>query len=247
MQLSEIRNNLGSLIDQVDDSGEFVAGHITQNEADDWINQAYERVYMRYVRDNKERFVRESYANTVANQAKYAFDSEADDLLGITWLGIKYSSTDDDYLHIKPADFPDIMLSGYEEVSETDPLYYRESVYDSDSDTYTPGFRLAAGCVPEESVSNGLRLRYIERPNHLDSDTDTPQKIPSEFHQLLVDGAGYKALRKKDQYAQAAEVRTDFQNYTELGIINDPAKLSDGKLTVKPKRSFINRFYKRRS
>ena len=53
MTLEEMRNDLGSLINQVDGSSEFASTHISDTEADRWLNQAREEIYMRYALENR--------------------------------------------------------------------------------------------------------------------------------------------------------------------------------------------------
>lgn len=54
-----------------------------------------------------------------------------------------------------------------------------------------------------------VTLSYIKKPTELDSDDDVPQ-IPSEFGEILVLGAAYRALQIKDNYDQAAVLQNKY-------------------------------------
>ena len=48
MTREELRNDFGSLINQVDNSGEFVTSFVTDTEAEKWLNDYYQEVYKWY-------------------------------------------------------------------------------------------------------------------------------------------------------------------------------------------------------
>jgi hypothetical protein len=56
---------------------------------------------------------------------------------------------------------------------------------------------------PTPAAAYTLKLRYYKKPTELTGDADVPV-IPSEFEELLVEGASFRVLQVKDNYDQAA-------------------------------------------
>ena len=244
MTLEEMRDDLGSLINQVDDDGAFSSTHITSTEADRWLNQAMEEIYMRYAMENREQYEQFATANTVEDQAVYTFGGDATDILAIRWLGIMYSSTDDDYTRARPRSYPDVMITGHEEFSESAPIYFRTTV--KVGGVPTSGVRFPDGCVPDEAVTDGIRIMYIERPSQLSEDADEPHRIPHELHKYIVYGAAIKCFEKMEQDERAARMSEKYAAGIRDFIIEDPSKKADTPvLRIRAPRWDVQNFYKR--
>ena len=245
MTLEQLRNDLGSVINQTDSSGDFTSTIITSTEADRWLNQAFEEVYMRYAMANRVKFQRESYADTVADQDTYTFGGDATDLLGILWLGVKYASTDDDYTRARPMSYPDVMLTGSEERTQTSPVYFRTS--EVVSGATVDGIKFAEGSVPDAAVTDGLKLLYIERPATLSDDADEPDKIPPELDKYIVYGAAEKCFLKMEQDSRASEFEQRFSAGIRSFVTEDQASRSDGSFRIRSPRWDAQEFCQRKS
>ena len=98
MTLEELRNDVGSMINQYDDTTEsFVPGFVTNGEVDRWINQAFEDVYKWYALANKGRFSSTATTDAIAGQAIYTLGGDAKDLLAIESVFVYLHPTDTKY------------------------------------------------------------------------------------------------------------------------------------------------------
>lgn len=59
------------------------------------------------------------------------------------------------------------------------------------------------------NTTDTIAVRYIEVPDVLDSDSDTPD-IPTRFQELIVDGAVIKAYKAADEFDAAQMVRVEW-------------------------------------
>lgn len=56
---------------------------------------------------------------------------------------------------------------------------------------------------PKPNDAYTVTLRYYKKPTILVADADVPE-LPSEFEEILIEGASYRVLQVKDNYDQAA-------------------------------------------
>lgn len=105
-----------------------------------------------------------------------------------------------------------IKTSGYEKLVPYKDFTTADEMYPDSSDTTlypanTPSFwylyedTINVHPAPDQAYS--VTLRFYKEPTELTADSDVPQ-IPSEFEELLVEGATWRVLQVKDQYDQAA-------------------------------------------
>ncbi len=247
MTLETIRDDLGSIINQVTDStGEFVSAEISTAEATRWINEAYESAYMQYAFHNKDRFTKETKGDVVDGQKVYTFaDGSGNSLgiLGILWLGLKINSTDTEYTRATPRDYPDLYLQGGESFPEKNPVYFRTSAVVSG--TLYDGFELAEPI--SEDITDGIYMRYIKRPTLLSADADIPQYIPTEMHQFLSLGAAVKAYLKLGDTETADKMDSMFNGKIQGYFARDEMVKSDRPRRIRLARDFVNKFYLRRA
>lgn len=134
----------------------------------------------------------------------YALLGDSYDQNSITYLGIKYSSSDTDYTRVETLAFEDAYENAYgadiEDAmfSELQPKY----IFDTVKTSSLPTSAVRVRPIPEEVVSDGVFLRYIEKPKKLVNDTDVP-RLPRGFHLLLSHGATADALNKLMMYNEA--------------------------------------------
>lgn len=232
MTLAQMRNNLGSLINQVDNSGNFSSTIITTAEANRWINQAFEEVYTYYALNDKTIFRQEATLDLEDGVTDYTFGGDATDVLAITWLGIKYSSTDTFFRKAVPRSYPDTLLIGNETFDESAPVYYR--ITKKVSGTPTNGIRIDP--APDDNITAGLKLMYIEKPAELSSDSDSPARIPADLHKWIVLGASVNCFYKLEQDNRAEKMESRFQGKLLEFVSNTQTTNGDGVRTIKPYR-----------
>lgn len=228
MTLTEMRNDLGSLINQADGSG-FSSTTITTTEANRWLNQAYEEVYMWYALANKKIFQQEATVDLSDGVSEYTFGGDATDVMAIIWLGLKYSSTDTFYKKAWPMSYPDSLLVGNETYSEGVPVYY--NITKKVSGVPTAGVRIDP--EPEDDITAGMKIFYLERPAAL-TDSDSPSRLPRELHKWIVLGASVNCLFKLglDEKAELRQVRFD-KKLSEYKAM-DQVKNSDKVYVIRP-------------
>lgn len=244
MTREELKNDFGSLINQVDNSGEFVTSFVTDTEAEKWLNDYYQEVYKWYATANRDRFTTTAYANTVTDQSIYTFGGDAVDLLAIAWVGLKYSNNDTDYRRVEKMNKADYYDTGYEKATKTSPIYFEKQIYNTSSGHYELGVEFPEACIPEESITKGLKVMYIERPARMEEDTDIPEKLPEELHKYISMGAAVKGFMKMGEFAKAEDLTAWFDG-AMLGFMAQEQSLSSErtKRVKMPKRDVVN-FYR---
>lgn len=242
MTLTDLRNDLGSLINQVDDNGAFVSSSVSTTEADRWINEALRDVYLRYALQNKEALTQRGTFNLSNGVDTYTFGGDGTDVLFVTQLGVKYTSTDTYYTRVRPMSFPDTQVIGNEEYPADAPVYYR--VTKKVSGVPTNGIKLSP--EPTEDVTGGAEIYYIEAHPALTTGTDTVVRLPNNFASLIPYGAAVKAFYKLDLDNRALTMKKMFDNGLEQGVATDQTHNSDTVHRMKLSRTYFDKFYLRR-
>lgn len=248
MTLAELRNDVGSRINQYDDSTDtFVSGFVTTGEVDRWINQTFEDVYKWYALANRGRFSSTATTDTVANQAVYTLGGDAADLLAIESVFVYLTSTDTTYTRAYPIEANDYLLVGNEEVPASAPRFMERQIYNSDTGHYELAIEFPSDCIPTEAITDGIKMMYIERPPLMSGDTDVPEKLPRELHKLIVLGASVPALEKMGEFETAAYLEGKLNSAIKSFYLQEQSVTSKGAKIIKPRRKDINRFYLRNS
>lgn len=246
MTLQNLRDDVGSKINQIDEtSGEFITGFITTAEVDRWINQTFQEVYKWYALANRGRFSTVAHTDTVVDQVIYPLGGDAEDCLAIESVGIKETSEDEYYKIATPARPHQFYIHGAEESSLESPIYFETQIYDEANSEYVLAIEFPEDSAPEEAVTDGLEIRYIERPPVLEETTDEPQKLPLELHKLIVTGASVPALEKMGEYDQAGFLEGKFNSQIKTFFMQEQSVVARGTKTIKPTRAMINKFYRR--
>jgi len=248
MTLLEILNDVGSRINQYNASTDsFVSGFVTTAEVKRWANQSFEEIYKWYALANKGRFSVSATVDTVEDQAIYTFGGDAADLLAIESVYIMYDTTDTDYTRVYPIEINDFVLSGSEKVPSGCPRYSEIQVYNTDTEHYVLGIEFLEDCIPDEAVTDGLKVRYIERPPTMTADTDIPEKLPSELHKLVVIGAAIPAFEKMGDYQAAGYLENKYNSQIKSFFSQEQSITSKGTKKIKMSRKDVNKFFLRRT
>lgn len=246
MKLSEIRNDVGSKINQYNDTTDtFVPGFVTTAEVDRWTNQSFEDIYKWYALANKGRFSVPATADTVEGQAVYAFGGDAVDLLAIEYVGVKLSSTDSDYTTVYPLDQGNFYQVGSEKVPENAPRYFERQVLNELTGNYMLAIEFPEDCIPKENITDGLLIKYIERPPLMTEDDDIPEKLPRELHKLLVLGAAIPALEKMGEYDSASYLDGKLAVQIQSFFAQEQSKTSPGVKRIRPRRKDALKFMRK--
>jgi hypothetical protein len=244
MTFEELKNDLGSMINQVDDSGDFVSTFVTETEAERWLNFAYQDVYKWYATANRDRFTIPAYANTVEDQDVYTFGGDATDLLAIAWVGIKYDSTDDDYTRVEKLNKADAFDTGFEKWGQTNPKYFEVQLYNEVTTNYELGIEFPEECVPDASVTNGLKIMYVERPEEMSATTDLPQKLPEELHKYIPVGAAVRAFKKMGEFDKAEQLTGWFDRAVLALMTQEQSLSSERTKRIRVPKKTVSNFYR---
>jgi len=137
---------------------------------------------------------------------EFAIGGDADDLVFIRRVGVKYDTSDEYYRTCHQRDENDLYKSGNESYSEVYPVWYQTSSLVSSVLTTT------IGILPEptENITNGIELRYVQLPGEMSSDSDVP-RLPLNAHALLAKGATADALRKMFRFEEAMSWEAEYK------------------------------------
>lgn len=205
MTLLDLRNDLGSIINQTDTSGDFASTIITTAEADRMINEAMLRVYREYALRYPEGLTTTAEGDITEGQAVYPFGGDAANIMAIASVFVKVNAEDTKLTRAYPLDEREFFQTGEEEVPAEAPRYIRRNVLVDG--VYTSAIEFPADCIPSHTTTGGtgLRIVYLKKPATLTEATDYPQRLPDEYHYIIPYGASVKALMKlgEDQRALA--------------------------------------------
>lgn len=244
MTFLELQNDFGSLINQVDGSGDFVSSFITEEEAQRWLNYAYQDVYKWYAMANRDRFSTTGFANTVEDQYVYTFGGDAVDLLATAWVGIKYSADDDDYRRVEKVNKADYYDTGFEKATKLKPIYFEKQIYNTSSEKYELGIEFPETCIPDESVKKGLKVMYIERPPKMVEEEDIPEKLPEELHKYISMGAAVNGFKKMGEFGKAEDLTGWFDRAVMSFMAQEQSLSSERTKRIKLSKRDVNNFYR---
>lgn len=161
-----------------------------------WINDAQVEI----VRKNESALQKSTFSNLVANQGTYALPT---DLLALR--SVRYK-------------FPD-MLS-YNNLKYKNMQEFDDSLDGWDGNAYTTGnpiyFTVDEGNVilfpvPNVAATNGLKIRYNQRPTDVASTSDA-LALPTLYHPIIVKYCLYQASLLDEDGEPAVMYRNDFNS-----------------------------------
>jgi len=246
MTLSELRNDLGSVINQTDTSGDFASTIITTTEANNFINEAALRVYREYALKYPTGLTTTAVGDLTDEQAVYPFGGDASSCMAILSVFVQIDSADEKLTRAYPLQEEEYYETGWEQIPASAPRYIkREILVDG---VYASAIEFPEDCVPDHTTTSnsGLKIIYLKRPSAMTEATDYPQRLPSEYHYMISYGASVKAFFKLGQKDDALTMRSLF----EQEIINmkhtDRQEHGDQPFRLKVSRSDTLRFHHNR-
>jgi hypothetical protein len=142
----------------------------------------------------------------------FSFGSDSTDIYRPDWVGVKYNSTDKDYTRAEIMNGRDIfeLSRGRESKNVISAL---TPVYEFDTVTISSVPTSAIRIYPynwDTAISDGIFIKYIEKPAALSAVTDSP-RLPLGHHKFLVYGAVADALSKLDKFQEASVYEGRYQ------------------------------------
>lgn len=137
---------------------------------------------------------------------EFGLGGNATDARSLTRVAVKYDSNDTFYTTCRQVNKNKALQTGDEIYYESDPVWYPTTVDIGGIPT------TAIGVLPEPygNVANGIEIEYIEQPDALADDSDTP-RLPLGSHSILVYGATADAMRKLMRLDEADRFEQLFQ------------------------------------
>lgn len=128
---------------------------------------------------------------------EFPLGGNATDARHIRWVGVKYDPDSKYYLTAVQKDQNKLYTTGDETYSPAAPVWY----WTTSSVSTVPTTTL--GILPEasENVTSGIKMKYVQMPSALSSDSNIP-RLPLGSHSVLVTGGtadGWKKLRVLDE------------------------------------------------
>jgi len=246
MTLSDLRNDLGSIINQTDTSGDFASTIITTTEADRLINEATMRVFREYALRYPEGLTTTALGDITEDQAVYPFGGDASDLMAILSVFVLVNEDDDELTRAYPLDESEFYQTGWEKIPEGAPRYIRRNVLVDN--IYTSAIEFPAECIPSHTTTgdSGLKIIYLKKPATLVEETDYPQRLPDEYHYIIPYGASVKCLMKMGEDERALRNKALFEQEIVNMKHTDRQDNGDQDFRIKMSRSDALRFYHRR-
>jgi hypothetical protein len=189
MTLKEIRDAVGRKCSLLDSQGVFIDGLVLEADLTAMANERWKYLHLKYANKFPQALTIERYEDLVEDQAIYSIGTTGSEEMDLTYVGIIYDSDDDYYKRVMPLGHKrlhkeDTDTSGFQQSS---PYYYVVPGELGEGETHISERAIQLVPVPDESVTNGLFLRYVAVPVDMEAETDTPYSLPSLMHQLIVD------------------------------------------------------------
>lgn len=192
MTFAEIRSAVGRKCSLVDGSGSFVDGLVSEADVLALANARWKELHLRFADKFPEGMTLEFTKNLVDDQEDYEIQEATaiDDRL--VYVGIKYDSTATYFTRVRRRPYTKLNEANTDSTiySQTSPFYMvvptRETAAEGSSQqALTPTIRLRP--IPDANVTNGLFVRFIELPENMVLDSDTPYTLHPLMHSLIVD------------------------------------------------------------
>lgn len=195
--LVDLKNIIGPGV-TVDDSG------LTK-----WINDAYLYMVDAVQKDQPDRFIKASVANSVSGQQEYLLPTDFEKML---MVNIQYSGSWRRALPITIDKIPVLQASSStnEGFTPGTPYYY---IVGNSSGTRNIGFMP----IPTDTAVGSLKIWYIYTPSELSASSDTPIFVP-KYHHLIKFGAYANYLDQDDQHPAAQAMRNTFEQRVQAMV-----------------------------
>jgi hypothetical protein len=230
MTLENANLKVGRKCQLVNSSGTFVDGNVTEDDVTSFQNDRCRQLYLKLI--DKYPFLGqyEESIDLVEDQEFYSFGDLTEDLLVPGFVGIKYTSTDEDYTRVLRRERNRLFKTS---TSKTN--------YDKSKPWYTfsrdtsgnLGIKLTP--TPDAAVTDGLYFEYVILPDDLSSSGETfiTPELLQDVQIAYVIADVWEAKRDWSNSNQALNralllEREFFENYNPK-TSDTPARFSIGK------------------
>jgi hypothetical protein len=180
MNLKVINLKIGRKTQLINSSGEFVDGNVTEEDCTSFVNDRYRQMYLKFANKFPEYGQYSEAIDTVAKKSFYAFGDFTEDMLVLNYVGIKYSSSDENYTAIKRREANLL----FKENTDT-KKFSKTSPYFRVSRDNTKGLGITIMPTPSKSVTDGLYVEYVILPEALSADDMVPN-LPDGLQDVVV-------------------------------------------------------------
>lgn len=193
MTRAEILNDLKAMIGR--------GSQATDAQLNTWINSSYMMMVDEVSSGNPVFFVKSSTTSVIQNQREYELPS---DFESIIMVNIKYDSEWQRVYPMPNVNYVPIHARTDSSVgfTQADPQYY------------ILGEEIGIMPIPDQTVTDGLKIWYAYTPLELTSDSSEPD-LPKKYHHIIKYGAYANHLDLDDEHVAAERMRQRFDNYVD--------------------------------
>jgi hypothetical protein len=216
MTFLEMQTRVGELINQsvTDDSSLVTLTEVKAN-----LNRAYQKVYNRVTSLGQGYGLRESYTDLVAGQSRYGFP---DDFKKLDRVEIGYDTAETRVL--AKAITRDAINSPQTSFSQANPVYAMLG-------NMFQIFPTPLGTSPDDDVTDGIHLWYIEDVVDLEDDADEAV-LPIGYDDLCIEYAVAQAKRRQGLVDEARESLGEFYNELERMVDEVVERVDEGSEVI---------------
>lgn len=180
MNLAEINLKAGRKTQLINSSNAFVDGNVTEADCTSFANDRYRQLYIKFANKFPEYGQYNESLNLVEDTSFYAFSGLTLDMLVLNYVGIKYSSTDENYTTVKRRE-GNLLFKSNTDTTRFD----KKHPYFKFTNDPASGFGLTIMPTPDANVTDGLYVEYVILPEELSADEDIPN-LPEGLQDVLV-------------------------------------------------------------
>jgi len=190
--LASLVSYVGERINQNNASGVSVDGIVSKASVELAIQNRYDELFSLLAKNNEQDFTVEvdtdfgPASDDATSTGWYDLSGILTNPIVINWLGVKYSTTDTVFARATLRGYGDTFELGSETFSESSPRYIAGTIPVSGVATS------ALQILPHNTttdVTNGLRIRYTQRPAVLSASVNVTDVIPVSSHWYIGVGA----------------------------------------------------------
>ncbi len=180
MKLGAINLKIGRKTQLVNSSGTFVDGNVTEADCTSFVNDRYRQLYLKFANKFPEYGQYNEPLDIEEDTAFYAFSGLSKDMLVLNYVGIKYSSSDENYTTVKRRE-GNLLFKNNTDTTRFD----KSAPYFKYTNDTTDGFGITIMPTPDSDVTSGLYVEYVILPDELSGVGDVPN-LPDGLQDVLV-------------------------------------------------------------
>lgn len=241
MTFADIREAVGRKCSLVDSSGAFVDGLVSEADVLALSNIRWRELHTKFSEKFPDGLDLEFTKDLVDGTELYEVNEATADDDSLTYVAVKYATSDTFYTRAKRARYK--TLKRYDtdssKFSTTNPYYAmvpsrQDAEVGSSQQAIKAAFILRP--IPDANVTDGLLVKFVEEPEPMVIDADTPYTLPKGMHSVLVDYVVADVWEIKRDWANSNEAmnravmneKAFFANYQPTSM-DEPVRIDPGK------------------